>query len=184
MSFCIETRPLMEVLRKDYQRHAHNAELLFYDWPKAKEVAISFIKHVGLHLRRREESLALAILCEALNAYSEVTVFSRRSWTEKVDDALRLATFVNALVTVAVRDLQIAVESERGSQWTLPGGEAFSSWLDREQGDLAVYHQSLNDELPVRALLYGTFAPESVKKILKRADYEDAILANRLAVDS
>ncbi|AJY53110.1 hypothetical protein KO116_P200003 (plasmid) [Halomonas sp. KO116] len=177
-----EKRPLIDVLRTDYQRHAHFAELLFYDWPKAKEVAIAMLDYVSLHIRRQDEALALEILCEALSAYSEVAQFARINRNEKVDDALRLAIFVDALVTVSLRDLQIAIETEKGEQWTLPEGVALSKWLAEHDGDLTVYHQPLLDSMPVRAMIYGAITTESVKRILQRADYENAILANRLAI--
>lgn len=177
-------RPLMEVLRTNYQRHLHVAELLFYDWPKAKEVAVALLDYVSLHIRRQEEALALEILCEALVAYSEVSQFARINRTEKVDDALRLAIFVDALITVTLRDLQISVVTESGDQWSLPEGVSFSTWLGGREGDLTVYHKPIDDVLPIRAMLYRAITTPSVKRILLRSGYEDAILANRLAIGS
>ena len=175
----------MDVLRSDYQKHVHNAELLFYDWPKAKEVAVSLLNYISLQLCRQEKTLALTILCEGLVAYSEVAQFAKSNLQSKVDDALRLAIFVDSLITVSVRDLQIAVEKESGERWSLPEGVTFSSWLgDEHQGDLTVYHQPFQDPIPVRAMLYGVITTPSIKRILQRSGYEDAILANRLAISS
>tara|TARA_R110002051_G_scaffold299268_1_gene366401 strand:- start:10725 stop:11249 length:525 start_codon:yes stop_codon:yes gene_type:complete len=174
----------MEVLRTDYQRYSHAAELLFYDWPKAKEVAVALLEYISLHIRRQDEALALEVLCEALVAYGEVSQFARINRIEKVDDALRLAIFVDALITVTLRDLQIVVETEDGDKWSLPEGVAFSTWLGDRDGDLTVYHQPLDDVLPIRAMLYGAITSPSVKRILLRAGYENPILANRLAISS
>ena len=180
-----EPRPLMDVLRSDYQKHVHNAELLFYDWPKAKEVAIALLDYVSLQLRRQDEALALTILCEALVDYSEVAQFAKKNIQAKVDDALRLAIFVDALVSTSLRDLQIIVEKESGEQWSLPEGVGLSTWIGNDvQSDLTIYHSPLENPIPLRAMFYGAITPPSVKRILKRSGYEDAILANRLAIGS
>lgn len=175
-------RPLIEALRHNNQRYAKMAELLFFDWPKAKLVALGLLDYVSLNIRRDDEAVAILILSEALNAYSEAVYFTSIPDGKRSEDAKRLAIFVDVLVQATCRDLQIQVENERGEGWSLSVGEPFLTWLKHHDGDLTIYRKPLNAEQPVRAMLYGAITPDSVKRTLQRAGYENAILADCLAI--
>ncbi len=101
----------------------------------------------------------------------------------KLEDPLRLAVFINALVTATRKELHVLITNEAGQSWSLANGTPFATWLMANEGELTIYSHHPVDESSLREVIYSLLTSESVKRILKRAGHEDAVLANRVVTD-
>jgi len=171
---------MTEAIRQRGRRYADIVDLLFFDWPKAKDVIENLRSYVSEHIQRHDDPVIYTIVTEALDEYHEAVY---NPGGRKLEDPLRLAVFINALVTATCRELQIVITNDAGQSWSLASGTPFATWLTANDGELTIYSQAPADESSLREVIYSLLTSESVKRILKRAGHEDAVLANRVVTD-
>lgn len=172
-------RTLTEGIREQGRRYADLADLLFFDWPKAKGVVESLQAYLSDHIQLEENPVVYRLIRDSLDRYHDA-VFNHSG--KKLDDPLRLAIFIDALLTATCDIVNIEIENDQGSTWTITTGQPFSSWLMENDGGITIYAGAVEDQQPIREMLYALLTSDSIKRILKRAGHEDAVLANRLVI--
>lgn len=172
-------RTLTEGIREQGRRYADLADLLFFDWPKAKGVVESLQAYLSDHIQLEDNPVVYRLIRDSLDRYHDA-VFNHSG--KKLEDPLRLAIFIDALLTATCEIVNIEIENDQGAAWTIASGQPFSSWLMENDGGITIYAGAVEDERAIREILYALLTSDSIKRILKRAGHEDAVLANRLAI--
>ncbi|WP_440136553.1 hypothetical protein, partial [Escherichia coli] len=83
---------------------------------------------------------------------------------------------LETLITETCRALEVQIVDSGGDSWSVDSGESFSRWLSSHPGELSITPQPHEDETSLRGLLYELITCESVKTVLRRTDYEEAVV--------
>lgn len=165
-------------VRKRTRRHASLVDLLSFDWPDAKKIMNNLYSHISDNVHKNNKPVIYDIIDVALDRYHDA-VFQKNG--KKLDDPKRIAIFIETLIVETCRELELAIVDEKGDEWTVDSGQPFVAWRDAHPGDLEVYGRTHPDEDVLRKMLYTLVTSESIKRVLKRAGYEEAVLAGCVA---
>jgi len=169
---------IMDGLKSRSRNNAQILSVLQFDWPVSNSVIGKLSHYITDGITADKEPVIYPIIEKALRHYAE-HVFHELE--EKHEDPIRIAGFLEALITEACRALQVKITDDEGHAWGVDAGEAFSTWLSSHQGELSIYPQPPEDENALRGLLYELIACERVKTVLRRANCEEAVVAGRMA---
>ncbi|TDX26812.1 hypothetical protein DFO67_11577 [Modicisalibacter xianhensis] len=165
-------------VRKRTRRHASLVDLLSFDWPDARKIMNNLYSHISDNIQINKKPVIYNIIDVALDRYHDA-VFQKNG--RKLDDPKRIAIFIVTLIVETCRELEVAIVDEKGNEWTVDAGQPFIAWREDHPGDLKVYGRSHPDEEMLRKVLYTLVTSESIKGVLKRAGYEEAVLAGCVA---
>ncbi|EPB6455952.1 hypothetical protein ACRQ8J_004977, partial [Escherichia coli] len=97
------------------------------------------------------------------------------------EDPARISAFLDTLITETCKALEIQIAANSGGgAWSVDSGTSFSAWCTDHPGDLSITPHAHEDESSLRGLLYDLLICESVKNVLRRTDYEQAVVSGRL----
>lgn len=154
-------------------------EVLAADWPEARKSINTLCHYVSQNIQNGGEPVLNMIIVNALKQYQRV-VWHKNN--EKFQDPLRIATFIDALISEACQALNIEVQAANGMKWTVHSGCAFTLWLSKNGGDVKVMPAENLDQKAIRKGLYELITEENIKSVLRRANYEAAIVDGSMPV--
>ncbi len=160
------------------KKNAHILDLLKIDWPASQTIIEKLSLLITAGIKKNKEPIIYLIIEEALQRYSDV-VFHNNS--KKYDDPIRIGVFLETIITATCRVLEIQIMDSQGNKWSVDSCQSFFHWTLNHPGELAIYQYQHQDEHSLRSLLYDLMTCNSVKNVLKRANYEEAVLAGRMA---
>lgn len=167
-----------KTMRRRSRRYASLLDLLIFDWPDADEILYNLYLYVSDSIHRNKDPVIYHIVEQALDSYNDA-VFNRDK--KKLDDPVRISIFIESLIKSTCSYFEVSIVDERGEAWSVDSGERFVDWLRNHSGDLKIYDHQHQDEASLRGMLYTLVTCESVKKVIKRSGYEDAVLAGSVA---
>jgi hypothetical protein len=169
---------IFPLIRSRGRKYASLVDLLFFDWPGAKKVVNNLYAYISENIEKNKEPVILSIVDTALDSYHD-SVYRKDG--KKLDDPMRLAIFVETLIVQTCKELDICIVDEQGEHWSVDNETPFVTWLAEHPGELTVRGHQHEDETLLREILYRLVASESVKNVFRRAGYEEAVLAGRIA---
>lgn len=146
--------------------------LLAFDWPRAKELLDEMASHISLAIYKENHPLIKSAFEKVIVAY-RTSVFQGH---EKMSDTLRLAVLVKNLLDVLCDEMEFVVVSGSGDSWSIESNKAFQTWQFGQEGDFHAYKQPYFDRTLVRQKLYEEMTSPQLKRVLKRAKYEAAVM--------
>ncbi|TOI60583.1 hypothetical protein [Vibrio parahaemolyticus] len=170
-------KKVLSVIRKRDRKNAHTLALLFFDWPATNDVIEQLCCFITDGIKSDKEPVIYPILEEALDKYSGVVFHANK---RKYEDPVRLGVFLETIITETAKALEIEIEDSLGNKWSVEKGEPFSHWLADHKGELFIVPHQHQNECKLRKALYQLVASESVKTVLRRTNYEEAVVAGRL----
>jgi hypothetical protein len=170
---------VMHQLKGRNRRNAHILRILRFDWPVSEIIIERLSSYITDGIQVNQEPVIYLILEKALRKYSESVFFKQ---PEKYEDPVRMGVFLEAIITETCRAMKIEILDGQGEVWRISAGEPLSLWLTRHPGDLTVSPRPHGNERALRAWLYALMACPNVKTVLRRANYEQAIVAGRMAI--
>nr|WHE43956.1 hypothetical protein LOCMHKOF_00073 [Providencia stuartii] len=169
---------VMNELKSRGRKNAHILSILQFDWPASEAIIEKLSCYITDGIKANQEPVIYPIIEEALHRYSQLVFHEQR---EKYEDPARIGAFLETLITETCRALEVQIVDSGGDSWSVDSGESFSLWLSSHPGELSINPQPHEDETSLRGLLYELITCESVKTVLRRTDYEEAVVAGRMA---
>ncbi|OFB07394.1 hypothetical protein BG490_19945 [Salmonella enterica subsp. enterica serovar Typhimurium] len=169
---------VMNELKSRGRKNAHILSILQFDWPASEAIIEKLSCYITDGIKANQEPVIYPIIEEALHRNSQLVFHEQR---EKYEDPARLGAFLETLITETCRALEVQIVDSGGDSWSVDSGESFSLWLSSHPGELSINPQPHEDETSLRGLLYELITCESVKTVLRRTDYEEAVVAGRMA---
>ncbi|MGO3422687.1 MAG: hypothetical protein ACTIMZ_09535 [Pseudoalteromonas distincta] len=169
---------VVDGLKTRCRKNAEALTLLQFDWPVSRFVLERISEYITDHICADEEPVIYEIIEEALVRYSEAVHFKAGN---KIPDPLRFAVFIEALISETSRIMEVEIVDNSGSSWTVGSGKSFCEWYSKHEGGLTIYPKLHESENSLRSVLYDLITSEQIKTVLRRVDYEEAIMAGGLA---
>lgn len=170
---------VIEGLKERGRRNADLLALLQFDWPVSEAVIQNISGHITEDLCTNDTPVIYEIIESALLRYSEAVHFKGYG---KLEDPARLGMFLDTLISEASRIIGVTVHDERGKTWTVTDGISFKHWCDKAVGGLTLTPSPVSDEKRVRHALYKIVTNEQIQQVLRRANYEDALVGGTLDI--
>ncbi len=165
-------RVLLEL--KHRRRHTNQLlDLLILDWRSAENTLETLICHITDSIQVNGSPVIYPIIEAGLRAYKN-SVFNHTD--AKYRDAVRVGSFIEALITHSCRALPIRVTDDQGDQWTLASHDAFLDWLATHSGHFIVQPHTITDHVRLRKHLYERITSENIRAALRRIDYEQTVV--------
>lgn len=171
-------KKVMNELKSRDRKNAHILSILQFDWPASTEIIKKLSCYITEGIKANQEPILYAIIEEALTRYSHVVFYKQQ---EKYEDPARIGTFLESIITETCRQLEVKIIDSSGDSWSVESGEPFSLWLSSHPGELSINPQPHEDEPSLRGLLYELITCESVKTVLRRTNYEEAVVTGCMA---
>ncbi len=171
---------MINELKNRGRKNAHILSILQFDWPASETIIEKLSCYITNSIKANQEPIIYSIIEEALLRYSQL-VFHKQQ--EKYEDPARIGAFLDTLITETCRALEVQIVDNHGDTWSVDSGEPFSLWLSSHPGKLSINPQPHEDEALLRGLLYELITCESVKTVLRRTNYEEAVVTGRMVVD-
>lgn len=172
-------KKILSMIRKRDRKNAHTLALLFFDWPATNNIIEQLCCFITDEIKSDKEPVIYPILEKALNKYSDVVFHVNK---HKYEDPIRLGVFLETIITETVKALEIEIEDSLGNKWSVEKNESFSHWLENHKGVLSIIPHQHQNECKLRKVLYQLITSKSVKTVLRRTNYEQAVVAGRLVV--
>lgn len=169
---------VINALKKRGRRNTHTLLLLQFDWPASQDIIERLSCFITDGIKASGEPVIYPIIEEALQRYSAAVFHGKY---KKHDDPARIGVFLETMITQTCRALEIRIVDSKGASWLVARGQPLSHWIYEHPGDLTIYSHAHDDEPALRGLLYELLTCESVKKVLERKGYGEAVVAGRLA---
>jgi hypothetical protein len=163
------------------KKHVEILTLLQFDWPVSRFVLEKLSEHISDHIIADEQPVIYEIIEQALVSYSEAVHHGSQ---KKMSDAARFAVFMESLITETSRTMEIEIRDEQGSGWTIDSGVSFNEWYSSRSGEISIYPKLHANEKSLRSTLYELLTSETIRNVLRRIDYEDAVVDGRLGFRS
>lgn len=174
------TERLSQAMKKMGEDQAEIVAMLEFDWPGADQIIDALCNFVTESIQEDGSPVIYRIVDKALESYGKA-VF--RPDGKKLEDPLRIAIFLDRLLSESAIELNIWIEDDRGSAWNVDSEIPFSDWLEQHPGDVAVYQRAGADHLMLRKRLYALLTCSPIKRVMKRTGYESAVVDGRLAIN-
>lgn len=169
---------VMNVLKSRGRKNAHILSILQLDWPASESIIQRLSDYISDSIKANEEPVIYPIIEEALLRYSQLVFHAHRY---KYEDPARISAFLDTLITETCKALEVQIAAKSGGEaWSVDSGTAFSMWWTSHPGDLSITPHTHEDEPSLRGLLYDLLICESVKNVLRRTEYEQAVVSGRL----
>lgn len=171
---------LLTELRRRDRANASTLSLLLFDWPMANAVINKVHDFCEAALACEERKLLVYPIIEvALIDYQKVTTHGKN---KKYNDTLRLSVFMETIITETCKALDVAIIDGKGRIWDLEYAP-LSQWLSDYSGRLCL-SQSKYDEsaIELRKALYQLVASDDVKNVLRRSEYEKAVVDGNIRI--
>lgn len=181
VAYVVDADPVAAViaaLKRRDRRNTRMLSLLQCDWPAAQAIIERLSLLIGDGIRADEQPVIYSIIETALHRYASV-VFHENS--QKAEDPARIGAFLEAIITETCRSLAIEVVGSSGQVWSIHSGKPFAHWLYEQSGELKVQTTRFRDQEVARQRLYALLTNDSVRAVLRKAGYEEAVVAGRLA---
>jgi hypothetical protein len=172
---------VVDGLRSRCRKNAEALTLLQFDWPVSRVVLERISEYITDHICADDEPVIYEIIEEALIRYSEAVHFKAG---KKIPDPLRFAVFIEALISETSRVMEVEIIDEQGSSWTVGNGQSFCEWYSKHEGGLSVYPKVHENEHSLRTILYDLITSDQIKKVLRRVNYEEAVMAGGLGTNN
>ncbi|MGB1320183.1 MAG: hypothetical protein ACPG5L_04595 [Vibrio gallaecicus] len=169
---------VVDGLRTRCRKNAEALTLLQFDWPVSRFVLERISEYISDQICADEEPVIYEIIEEALIRYSEVVHFKSG---HKIPDPLRFAVFIEALISETSRIMEIEISDKSGSSWTVSSGQSFCEWYSKHEGGLTIHPKLHDNENSLRSVLYDLITSEQIRSVLRRVNYEEAVMAGGLA---
>lgn len=172
---------VIDGLKARKTRGRKNAELLTllqFDWPVSRFVLEKISEYISDQIYADEEPVIYEIIEGALFRYSEAVHFKEG---KKVPDPVRFGVFIEALISETSRIMEIEIQDGEGRSWNVGSGESFCDWYNTRAGDLNIFPKLHENENSLRTVLYELITSEQIRNVLRRVDYEEAVVAGGLA---
>ncbi len=176
----IAAKRAVKVLRKRSRHNSVVLGILEYDWPVATSIIETISDYIGSGIHTNNEPVIYDILEFAIERYSKFLFHTRST---KYEDAIRIAAFIEGLITKTCDVAQMKITNESGtSSWAAGDKASFSEWYKRNgTSKLTVQPEPVENVQDLRKFLYELIANDQVKHILKSANYEKAVVFGSLA---
>lgn len=173
---------VMNALKSRGRKNAHILSILQLDWPASESIIHRLSDYISDSIKANEEPVIYPIIEEALLRYSQL-VFHAQKY--KYEDPARISAFLDTLITETCKALEVQIAANSGGgAWSVDSGTSFSAWCTDHPGDLSITPHAHEDESSLRGLLYDLLICESVKNVLRRTDYEQAVVSGHLVAHS
>lgn len=173
---------VMNALRSRGRKNAHILSILQLDWPASELIIQKLSDYISDSIKANQEPVIYPIIEEALFRYSQLVFHAQRY---KYEDPARLSAFLDSLITETCKALEVQIAAKNGGDvWSVESGTSFSEWSTNHPGDLSITPHVHEDEPSLRGLLYELLICESVKNVLRRTDYEQAVVSGCLVAHS
>jgi hypothetical protein len=171
---------VMEGLRARGRKNVELLTLLQFDWPVSKFVLEKISEYISDHIIADEEPVIYEIIEGALIRYSEAVHFKEG---RKIDDPVRFGVFIEALISETSRIMEVEIRDDTGVAWSVESGSSFSDWYAERSGELSIHPKLHENEKSLRTVLYELITSEQIRTVLRRVDYEEAVVAGSVAID-
>lgn len=168
---------VMNELKSRGRKNAHILSILQFDWPASESIIEKLSCYITDGIKANKEPVIYLIIEEALQKYGQLVFHEQK---EKYEDPARISAFLETLITETCRALEIQIFNSNGKSWSVDSGESFSLWFSTNPGDLSIKPHPHEDETSLRGLLYDLITCESVKTVLRRTNYEKAVVTGRM----
>lgn len=170
---------IVEGLKARSRKNKEILTLLHLDWPVSRYVLEQITEYITDHICADQEPVIYEIIEGALIRYSEAVHFKNG---HKLDDPARFGVFLEALISETARVMEIEVKHTKGDTWKVGSKESFCQWyIDHPDiEEMEIVPSKHSSRTGVRSALYELLASDQIKNVLRRVDYEDAVLAGRL----
>ena len=167
----------VKVKRLSHAEIDETLAILEVDWPDSMLIAGELFNVLSSSGDVRNYLVAARILEEGLRRYRDVTI----GVAPKVCDICRMASFVNGVLDGACAHQDVLAMAQSGE----PRGpeQSVSPAAPRPPGHLCSSRSERMDIGKFRQKLYESLVTKKTKEILKRFDYEAAVVDHRLDLD-
>ncbi|MFC6674117.1 hypothetical protein [Marinobacterium aestuariivivens] len=171
---------VMVGLRARGKKNIELMTLLQFDWPVSRIVLEKISDYISDQIYADEEPVIYEIIEGALIRYSEAVHFRNGG---KVDDTVRFGIFLDGLITETARCMEIEIQDSTGASWHVGSGIRFSDWYAKHSNssEIRILPKLHENESSLRTVLYELITSERIRNILRRVNYEEAVVAGRLA---
>ena len=169
---------VIEGLKARGRKNAELLTLLQFDWPVSRFVLEKISEYISDQICADEEPVIYEIIEGALIRYSEVVHFKEG---KKIPDPVRFGVFIEALISETSRIMEIEIQDDEGSAWNVGSGTSFCEWYSTHSGGLNIYPKLHENEKSLRSVLYELITSEQIRSVLRRVNYEEAVVAGGMA---
>ena len=178
VAFMSPVEQVINQLKSRGRKNAHILSILQLDWPVSEIIIEKLIGYISDGISANDETVIYSIIEEALDRYSKFVFHDNK---EKYEDPARISAFVESIITETSRALEVQIVDGCGYSWSVDSGEPFSQWISTHTGELSIKPQPHEDEISLRSFLYELITSENVRTVLRRTNYEESVVAGRLA---
>ena len=168
---------VMSELKCRGRKSAHILSLLQVDWPVSEDIIRKLSSHISRNIIVNNEPVIYFIVEKALAEYSHFVFFKG---SKKYQDIARISVFLETLITETCKILEVQVVSDNGDVWSVNKKESFNTWLSNHDESLKVIPHLYGNTEALRSFIYELIANESVKKILRSANYEQTVVTGSM----
>lgn len=153
--------------------------LLRFDWPDSEIVIGNLCDYMTDAIKVGGVPVASKFINAAIDKYSSV-VFHNNA--RKCPDQARIGFFVEEIINEASR-VEIIISDEGGATWSIGSDQTFAQWVQDRDGDLSVKigDYSESEREGVRLFIYERITPSRIKGVLKRREYDKAVVRGCLS---
>ncbi|MDY6928126.1 MAG: hypothetical protein SWN10_13640 [Pseudomonadota bacterium] len=171
---------VLEGLRSRGRKNIELLHLLQFDWPLSQFVLEKICEYISDQIYADQEPVIYEIIEGALARYSQAVHAENES---KIEDPIRFGIFIEALISETSRVLEIEIRDSQGCCWTIESGISFGEWYRNRQDpeSLEIHRKEHQNEKSLRSALYELITSEQIRHVLRRVNYEEAVLAGGMA---
>ena len=167
------------VIEKIKATNSKNAEvigILHFDWPDVEKLLEKFAKYITEGIVADGQPVILSIIESALLKYSSCVITDDGV---KIKDGVRLGIFIEQLLSETCVAACVEIESGSGNRWDLCTGVPYSEWFMENTGGLSIRKRenfTKDETLYARQAMYSSITIDRIKTVLKRVNYEQAVV--------
>lgn len=153
--------------------------LLRFDWPDSEMVVGNLCSYLTDAIKDGGVPVASKFINSAIDKYASIVFHDN---ARKCPDQARIGFFVEEIINEASR-VEIRIYDESGAEWSIGSNLSFAQWLQDTQGCLSVkineYSEAEREK--VRLFIYEKITPPRIKGVLKRREYDKAVVRGCLS---